>query len=165
MRRLSILLAAIALMVGGNALARDRLGVWNDWGAFRDAAVPRCYAIAMAVEQPGQRRRETQPFLTVANWPRRAIHGEVHLRLSRQPATGKPVMITIGAQKFALLANSIDAWSADRRTDAAIIAALRSGADMTVTAPGRDGRTVRDSYRLTGAASAMDAASLGCAAA
>jgi len=164
MKRLAILLAAIALTTAGDVVARDRLGVWNDWGAFRDAAVPRCYAIAMAVEQPGQ-RRETQPFLTIAHWPRRAIHGEVHLRLSRQPAIGKPVMVTIGTQKFALLANGIDAWSADRRTDAAIIAALRSSAEMTVTAPGREGRTVRDSYRLTGAASAIDAASLGCAAA
>jgi hypothetical protein len=164
MRRAAIACAVIALCAGGAAVARDRLGVWNEWGAFRDAAVPRCYAIAMAIDQPGQ-RREAQPFVTVANWPRRAIHGEVHLRLSRPPAPGKPVMIAIGAQRFALLASGIDAWAADRRTDAAIIAALRSSAEMTVFAPGHDGRPVRDSYHLSGAASAIDAASLGCAAA
>jgi len=164
MRRAAIVCAALTLVAGGAAVARDRLGVWNEWGAFRDAAVPRCYAIAMAVEQPGQ-RREVQPFVTVANWPRRAIYGEVHVRLSRQPLAGKPVTIAIGAQKFALVANGVDAWAADRRTDAALIAALRSSADMTVSAPGRDGRLVRDSYHLSGAASAIDAASLGCAAA
>ena len=156
-------LAAIGLLAAGAAVARDRLGVWNDWGAFRDAGVPRCYAIAMAIDQAGQ-RRETQAYVTVANWPRRNIHGEVHLRLSRTPAPGKPVVITIAGQRFAGLTSGIDAWSADRRTDAALIAAMRSSADMTVNASGRDGRPVHDVYHLAGAASAMDAASLGCAA-
>ncbi len=161
MKRATLML--VSLLLAAPALARDRLGVWNDWGAFRDAGVPRCYAIAMAADQPGQ-RRDTQPFVTVATWPRRAVHGEVHLRLSREPAPGNPVTIVIGGQRFAALASGIDAWAADRRTDAAIIAALRGNGDMTVYARGRDGRPVRDAYRLAGAASAMDAASLGCAA-
>ncbi len=29
------------------AAAKDSLGVFSDWGAFRDPSVPRCYAIAM----------------------------------------------------------------------------------------------------------------------
>ena len=151
------------LCAASEAVARDRLGVWNDWGAFRDAGVPRCYAIAMAIDQPGQ-HRETQPFFTIANWPRRNIHGEIHVRLSRTSAPGRPVVIAIGGQKFAGLASGGDAWAADRRTDAALIAALRSNSDMTVTAQGRDGRPLHDIYHLAGAASAMDAASLGCAA-
>lgn len=163
MKRAASGLAVMALLSAGAGHARDRLGVWNDWGAFRDAGVPRCYAIAMAIDQPGQ-RRESQAYVTVANWPRRAIHGEVHLRLSRTPAPGKPVVISIAGQKFTGLSSGIDAWSADRRTDAALIAALRSSADMTVSAQGRDGRQVRDIYHLAGAASAIDAASLGCAA-
>jgi hypothetical protein len=145
------------------ALARDRLGVWNDWGAFRDIAVPRCYAIAMAADTPG-REREAQPYLTIATWPRRGVHGEVHARLSRTPVPGKPVTLHLGGQAFALIAGGIDAWAADRRMDAAIIAALRNGSDLTIVARARDGRTFRDSYRLAGAASAIDAASLGCAA-
>lgn len=160
MKRAATLVALAGLFVAGTALARDRLGVWNDWGAFRDAAVPRCYAIAMASDTP-QRGRETQPFFTVATWPRRAIHGEVHLRLSR---TGRLVALALGGQKFALVSNGADAWAADRRMDAAIIAAIREGGDMTVAMHGRDGRVARDSYHLAGAASAMDAASLGCAA-
>jgi len=163
MRRAAVVLALAGLVTASGALARDRLGVWNDWGVFRDAAVPRCYAIAMAADQPGH-GRETQPYVTIATWPRRAIHGEIHVRLSRSPAPGKPVMMVIGGQKFALVASGIDAWAADRRMDAGIIAAMRAGGDMTIATHGRDGRPIRDSYRLNGAASAMDAASLGCAA-
>ncbi|WP_036521005.1 hypothetical protein [Novosphingobium acidiphilum] len=161
--RLCRLACVLALVLPGVALARDRLGVWNDWGAFRDAAVPRCYAIAMAIDQPRQ-KRDAQPYFTVANWPRRGIRGEIHARLSREAAAGKPVTITIGGQRFAAVVNGFDIWATDRRGDAAIIAALRSDGDMTITARGRDGRPVRDIYHLAGAASAMDAASLGCAA-
>jgi len=163
MRRIAAVLALVAGVCPNMASARDRLGIWNDWGAFRDAGVPRCYAIAMAMAQPGQ-KREAQPYLTVANWPRRGIHGEVHLRLSRTPAPDRPVMIAIGGQKFAAQVSGIDAWAIDRRADAAIIAAMRSNADMTVLTTGRDGQRLRDAYRLAGAASAMDAASLACAA-
>lgn len=153
---------ALALVLGAApAVARDRLGVWGDWGAFVDAAVPRCYAIAMPQDE-GQRGRETQGYATVATWPRRAIHGEVHVRLSRSPAPGRPVNLRIGQQSFALAAAGLDAWAADRRMDAAVIAAMRSGETMTISARGRDGRLLHETYRLAGAASAMDAASLGC---
>ena len=37
------------------AAARDSLGVFGSWGAFRDPQVPRCYAIAAA--QPATARR------------------------------------------------------------------------------------------------------------
>ncbi len=47
--------------------------------------------------------------------------------------------------------------------DAAIVAAMRSAGGMTVTARARDGRGFSDSYSLAGAATAMDAATVGCA--
>jgi hypothetical protein len=74
------------------------------------------------------------------------------------------VTITVGGHNFPLVANGVDAWAADRRMDAAIIAAIREGGDLTLTLHGRDGHVAHDSYHLAGAASAMDAASLGCAA-
>ncbi len=163
MKALAIVCALALAGIASFAQARDRLGVWNDWGAFRDAGVPRCYAIAMSADPPG-RDREATAYVTVATWPQRAVRGEVHVRLSRSPAPGKAVVLSLGGRKFPLIANGIDAWAADRAMDAAIIAAMRAGGDMTLFTHGRDGRPVRDTYRLAGAASAMDAASLGCAA-
>lgn len=160
-RRIALSACACAL-VGSAAQARDMLGVWNDWGAFRDPAIPRCYAIAMALPQPGS-HRPSQPYATVATWPKRGIQGELHIHLSRPLAAGSPVALIIGSAKFALKPGGIDAWATDGRMDAAIIAAMRSGSEMTVLAKGSDGHTMRDAYRLAGVASAMDAASLGCA--
>ena len=46
--------------------------------------------------------------------------------------------------------------------DAAIIAAMRSAPSMRITAIGTNGRRFTDTYELAGAATAIDAATLGC---
>ncbi len=159
MRRLVF---ASALLCAAPAMARDSLGIWNAWGAFSDAGVPRCYAIAMAETVAG-RSRAFQPYFTVGTWPRRAARGEVHVRLSRQLGPGGKVTLSVGGQRFALAAGAADAWAQDQRMDAAIVAAMRSAPAMTVSARGATGGGFSDSYALAGAASAMDAAMLGCA--
>jgi len=160
MKRLILICAAMAASVP--ASARDSLGIWNDWGAFRDMGIPRCYAIAMAVPVAGK-RIDFQGYLTIGTWPRRSTRNEVHVRLSRRLAADAQAVLNVGGQRFPLVAGQADVWPADPRASAAIVAAMRSAQEMTVMARGADGRTFRDSYRLAGAASAMDAAALGCA--
>ena len=143
------------------AAARDALGVWEDWGAFRDSAVPRCYAIAMPA--PSTRPRDGVPHMTIGTWPRRNLRGQVDWRLSRRIAPGAKVTASVGGETFELMASDAVAWAQDRRMDAAVIARLRSAGTLTISGKARDGRTFRDTYRLGGAASAMDAATVGCA--
>lgn len=159
MRRLLVL---AALVLGGTALARDSLGVFGTWGAFRDPGVPRCYAIAMAEKVKG-REQAFQPYLTVGYWPKRGIRGAVHVRLARRLAPGSSVNVSFPEANFTLQAGQADAWPMDHRANAGIVAALRSAPRVVVTAQGADGRKFRDVYALGGAASAMDAAALGCA--
>lgn len=154
------LIAAALVLCAPTAFARDALGVWSDWAAFRDPAVPRCYAIAMAAG--GSKDRELVPFMTVATWPRRNEHGQVHWRLSRRLAPGGKVSLSLNGAHFDLLAGEASAWAQDRRMDGEILSAMRNTDMLTISGKARDGRTFRDSYRLPGAASALDAATLGC---
>jgi hypothetical protein len=164
MRKLLVLAApALAVLaLAGTATARDSLGVFNTWGAFRDPAVPRCYAIAMA-EKNTRRKQEFQPFFTVGHWPARGIRGAVHVRLARRLASGSKVTVSFPEANFTLQTGQADAWPPDQTTNAGIVAQLRSAQTMVVIARAADGRSFRDSYELRGAASAMDAAALGCA--
>ncbi len=162
MRRLLPLL----LLIPAPALARDALGVFGAWAAFRDAGVPRCYAIAMPHPARGSvngSARETQPYADVGFWPKRGIRGALHFRLSHRVAAGATVQLSLAGQKFALAGGGLDAWSADPRMDAAISAAMRSAESMTLASRDGAGRLFSDAYPLAGAATAMDAAMLGCA--
>lgn len=143
------------------ALARDNLGMFESWGAFRDPAVPRCYAIAMA--EPSRLRRDYQPYAGVAIWPKQGLRNQVHFRLSRRVAPDKPIVLVIGDRRFQLTGGGGDAWATDRRMDAAIVAAMRSARSMTVFARGANGQGFSNTWALAGAATAMDAAAIGCA--
>jgi hypothetical protein len=156
------LLPLLALLAAP-ALARDSLGMFESWGAFRDPGVPRCYAIAMA-DKPAGAKVEYQAYADVAHWPKRALRNQVHFRLSKRVLPKAPIRLTIDRQQFLLVGGGGDAWAADRRMDAAIVAAMRSAKAMRVRATAANGRGFSDYYPLPGAASAIDAAALGCAA-
>lgn len=156
------ILAALLLLAGaGDALARESLGVFDKWGAFRDPDVPRCYAIAMA--EPGSRQRDYQPYASIGTWPKRQLRNQVHFRLSRQLSSEPRITLSIGGQRFELEGGGGDAWAADQRMNAAIVAAMRSTQWMTVSARDSRNRRFSDSWQLAGAATAMDAAAADCA--
>ncbi len=153
--------ALFLLVLAVPATARDSLGIYSDWGAFRDPSVPRCYAIAQPT--PSSRQRDYQPFASIGTWPRRNIRGQVHLRLSRKMAQNRPIVLRIGSRSFELIGGGGDAWAQGKAMDAAIVAAMRSARSMTVSATDARGRRFFDTYDLDGAATAMDAATVGCA--
>lgn len=161
MKRPIALTLALLALVATPAIARDALGMFGSWAAFRDPQTPRCYAIAMAA--PSTMQRDFQPFASVGWWPRSGVRGQVHFRLSRKLQPGAPVSLSIGGQRIALVGGSGDAWAADKRGDAAIIAAMRSAREMLISARDANGRGFTNSYSLEGAATALDAAALGCA--
>jgi hypothetical protein len=159
-KRLAVALAALVTL-SAPVTARDGLGVFGSWGAFRDPTVPRCYAIA--IPRASRAEREYRPFASVGTWPRRGVRGQTHFRLSRKVAANAPITLTIGGRRFDLTGGGGDAWGKDKTMDAGIVAAMRSAASMTVSARDARGRRFSDSYPLEGAATALDAATVGCA--
>ncbi|KLE35823.1 hypothetical protein [Aurantiacibacter luteus] len=156
------LFAALALLLLATPLAaRDSLGVFGQWGAFRDPETPRCYAIAEA--EATRDRRDARAFASVGTWPARGVRGQVSFRLGRRAASEPRVRLAISGAQFDLVAGGGDAWAADARADAAIVAAMRSAGSMSVSATDAAGRRFTDRYSLDGAATALDAAALGCA--
>ena len=161
MRRAALVLAALAMASTGPALARSSLGVFDDWGAFRDPRLPRCYAISKGERSNGA--RDFEPYATIGTWPNRKIRNQVHLRLSRRLAPNGEITLRVGAESYELTAGEADAWALDRRMDAAIVAAMRSGNRMSVSATDRGGNRFTDRYSLSGVATAIDAATIACA--
>ena len=131
MRKRTLFLT-ILLLTASPAAARDALGMFSGWAAFRDPQTPRCYAIAMAAASA--KRREFQPYADVAWWPRAGVRGQVHFRLSRKLQPGSAIMLSIGGTRLALTGGGADAWASDKRGDAAVIAAIRSAGTMTISA-------------------------------
>jgi hypothetical protein len=152
------LIALTAALLAAPLAARDSLGVYDGWGAFKDAKPLRCYAIAKAQGTP-----PAPAYATVSTWPERKVRGTLHLVMSRDVADKSAVRLVVGDKRFTLVAKGRNAWAKDARDDAAIIAALRSAARMSVSASSAKGATFTDRYTLAGVATAMDAATVACA--
>jgi len=160
MRPAPLCLALFALSATPLA-AKENLGIFDGWAAFRDPAIPRCYAIAMA--EPSAKRSDYQAYAAIGTWPRRDLRNQFHLRLSRKLAADRAITLQLNGRRFTLSGGGGDAWAQERRMDAAIVAALRSANTMTVHATDDRGNRFSNSYDLKGAATAIDAATLACA--
>ena len=135
------------------------LGIFGTWGAFRTAE--RCYAIAEPYQPP--RAGDGRGFASVGYWPSRGERGQAFFRLSRVKREGSAVLLRIDQRTFQLRGGGADAWAADAPADSEIVAAMRIGIEMSVETRAANGVVVRDSYRLRGAATAIDAAAIACA--
>jgi hypothetical protein len=161
--RLFPLFAATAL-VAGPALAtapRTALGIFEGWGAFRDARTARCYAISTPDAAVG--RASVRGYASVGFWPKARVRQQVYIRLTRPRTAGAELRLMLGSRRFILTGNGVHGWASDGRMDAAIVAAMRANSSMVVESVGTDGRRIADRYALRGAATAIDAAALGCA--
>jgi hypothetical protein len=160
---LTMLALATATVASASATvaARESLGVFDNWGAFTDPSPARCYAIAQPVES--SRTARWKPFASIATWPGQGARNQLHVRLSRERDPRARVTLSVGERRFELVAGNADAWAPDSRTDAAVVAAIRSGRSMSVEALGKGGAPFADVYALRGAATAIDAAALACA--
>jgi hypothetical protein len=152
----------IAAALGGTtpASARDALGIFEGWGAFRDAQPQRCFAVAEPARPAGGKWR---PFASVAHWPASGVRSQLHMRLSRTMRQGAPITLTVDDRRWTMTGSGADVWAPSARHDAFIIAKMRSGRSMSIATVAASGGGFADTYVLKGAATAIDAAALGCA--
>ncbi|KTT74115.1 hypothetical protein [Sphingomonas endophytica] len=150
---------ALALLLA--ASTRTPLGVWQRWAALRDGPPPRCFAIAQPLRRDGTTDRRGGYAAVVA---RQGPTGApaIRFRLSRPRGAGAPLTLAIGDRRFALAGERETARAADAATDRAIVAAMRGARAMTLATLDAAGRDLTDTYPLAGAATAIDAAQLGC---
>ena len=152
------LLAMTVLAVPAQA-EPQALGIFGQWGAFRNS--DHCYAIA---EPAAPRRRDGgRAFAAVGDWPGRNIRGQVHFRFARPKRPGSAVLLRIDDRTFQLIGGGADGWAPDAAADAEIVTAMRTGVAMSVETRSESGGLLRDAYTLRGAATAVDAAAIACA--
>ena len=158
MRKRLLLLTALAIATP-SAAQRRSLVIFGTWGAFVDSQ--RCYAIAEPLRP--RTGASGRAFASVGWFRQRGVKGQLHIRLAEPKRPGSAVLLRIDGRTFQLAGNGADAWAPDARADAEIVAAMRSGVEMTVETRGVRGGLLRDAYRLRGAATALDAAAIACA--
>lgn len=149
----AMLFLLVGLVVAPPVGARNLLGQYERWGAFRDPP-SRCFALS---EPIGTRHRDGGPYVAIV----RNVRGgppRLHVEAGRAVQRDTPLRLEFGARSFVLEG----AGGRDARADARIIAAIRRADRLRVIGVDARGRRFHDDYPLAGAPSAIDAAIVGC---
>lgn len=157
--RKAIFLTALGI-VTAPAAAREPIGIFFRWGAFEETQPRRCTAMAASLAAPG---RSGPAYSAISLWPDRRVGPQFYVRLSQKRRPGSAAILRIDDRIFQLSGSGRDLWAANAEADRAIVAAIRTGAEMSVETRSPQGARLRDRYRLRGAASAIDSAIFACA--
>ena len=146
-RFLPLICAALMALPAAGQGARTALGIFESWGAFRDAKTARCYAIATPEASAG--RGTVRGYASVGFWPKSRIRQQLYVRLTRERAASAELRLTLGERRFVLTGNGVHGWARDARMDAAIVAAMRSNAQYMIaeSSGALDGRRIADQIR------------------
>ena len=139
----------------------------TDWSVFAEESPKECWGVSKPKEsvntRDGQpvsvRRGDILLFVTF----RPGKGGEVSFMGGYPFANGSTVdMVVNNGQKFTLFTDGEGAWAGSPEEDAKIVAALKGGADVTLSARSGRGTITKDKFSLMGFTAAMEEAATRC---
>lgn len=167
-RAAAVLAASLVLAnTAGAQATSNRVAAKTDWSVFVEEKPKECWGVSSPKEtintKDGKkvdvRRGDILLFVTFR--PGKA--GEVSFMGGYPFASGSTVEVAVNTgTKFQLFTDGEGAWAGSPDDDAKIIAALKAGADVTLTARSGKGTQTKDKFSLMGFTAAMTEAQNRC---
>lgn len=130
--------------ISGSAHAAD---VFDSWKT--EKADGRCTAYTMPASSNGAARDGA--YLAIVNVPGEGVKNSVSMVYRSEGGAGKAhATATIGGETFELLTFDKAAFAASGAPEAALIAAMRKGGEISVNWTDADGSIAKDTYALKG---------------
>lgn len=161
---------AASLAFAGPALAQEstnRVAAPTDWNVFVEESPKECWGVAAPKKTVNTKDgkevqvRRSDILLFVTFRPGKA--GEVMFMGGYPFAPGSTVEVNVSTgTKLQLFTNGEGAWAGTPEDDAKVIAALKAGAEVTLTGRSGRGTKTQDTFSLMGFTAAMDEAAKRC---
>jgi opacity protein-like surface antigen len=169
MFRLPVALFALALagLAASGAAAQDikRLGEFDHWRAFTytENGNRVCYMASEPVKEEGDYDRRGDVYAMVTHQPARGSKDVVSFVIGYPFKDQSRVAVNIdGSKKFTLFTHEDTAWAADKKTDTALVRAMKRGREMVVEGVSNKGTETTDTYSLFGFTDAHNAIDEAC---
>ena len=165
--------ALTVAVLANAALAQDttdnRVAASTDWSVFQETDPVECFSVSAPRDSTATRngeaveanRSEIQLFVLFR--PAASVAGQVAFTGGYPFASGSTVTLDVGGTAFELFTEGEWAWPATPEVDAAIVAAMKRGADAVVTGQSGRGTITKDTFSLSGFTAAVDEAQSRCA--
>ena len=170
-RMTRVLCVALTMAATGVAAqdSNNRVAANTDWSVFEGNDPRECWAVSAPKETVNTRDgnvvavRRGDILLYVLYRPGQGVSGQVAFTGGYPFANESTVSMDIGGTQFELYTEGEHAWPADASADAQIVAAMKRGANATLTARSSRGTVTKDTFSLLGFTASVEEAQKRCA--
>ena len=166
-RIVALCTALVALSVAPEAVAeqkREFIGSFGDWEAFYEGEGKSrlCYAASIPRKKVGKYRSRGDVQAFVTHSANGKIRDEVSVTTGYTYRKNSQPRISIGKSSYRLFVNGDTAWARDKKTDRALVRAMRRGRTMIVRGTSKRGTKTKDTYSLKGFTAAYNEIKTAC---
>jgi hypothetical protein len=160
--------AGMATTVFAQEQSTNRVAAKTDWSVFVEDDPKECWSVSAPKETVNTRGgrvvavQRGDILLFVFHRPNAGVKGQITFTGGYPFAEGSTVNMNISGSEFELLTKGEWAWPVSAEDDAKIIAAMKRGADATLTARSSRGTETKDTFSLLGFTAAVEDAEARC---
>jgi invasion protein IalB len=168
--RAAVLIVAAACATGAGAQTFDWAGKQGDWDVFHtgEGANRVCWTVSKPKRQDARRGNQRvsvsrgDAYLMAAVRPAAGVRNEVSTVIGYTFRENSTVRVSIGSNNFSMFTDGDKAWPENAAADDQVIAAMKAGAEATLTGVSNRGTTTIDTYSLIGFTAALEQAQKLC---
>ena len=160
-----IMLAFLLNVSVAKASVPQVIGEYGDWTVYyyKDSAGSVCYMASTPKKDEGKYTMRGEIYAVVTHRPSERSFDVVNFNAGYDFKRGAKVEVKIGAKTFdKIFTNGDKAWATNEKTDKEMVEAMKRGSRMVVHGVSSRGTKTKDTYSLTGFASAYRAISNKC---
>ena len=163
-RAVAFLAAASAALAPAALAAPERVATYRDWFVFvNDTNEGRvCYAVTDPQEKSPRTARHGEVYMMVATWANGAASEQPSFMAGYPLRDAPEPQVRIGSDKWDLFTSANEGFVEAERDEKRLVAAMRRGSDMRLSAMSERGTATEYSFSLLGVSNALDRAAREC---
>lgn len=160
----SLLGAGLTAFAPASAADPQSVAVFKDWTVMvQETGSDRiCFAVAEAKDKAPKSVNHGEIFFMVATWKSGVASNQPSFRTGYNLKDAPAPAIRIGSQKWDMYISENEAFIESAAAEQSLIAAMRSGADMRISATSGRGTATNYIISLNGVSAALDRATEAC---
>ncbi|HNS88141.1 MAG TPA: invasion associated locus B family protein, partial [Parvularculaceae bacterium] len=154
----SLFCGVLAASISDAAAEPQTVATYKDWSVFvHDTGADRiCFAAAEAADKSPKTVNHGDIFFLIATWKSGAASNQPSFRVGYNLQQAPAPTIRIGSDKLDMYSSENEAFIESAASEQSLIAAMRKGADMKISAMSSRGTATSYVVSLSGVSAALD---------
>ncbi|MBS9722306.1 hypothetical protein JYU29_16545 [Tianweitania sp. BSSL-BM11] len=150
-------LAFLAMAAPAFSQAATKIGVHGDWGtySYQGGNGKVCYVLTVPKDKQPASLNHGDIFFFVSQKPGQNVSFEPQFIASYDFQANSKVQVQVGDKSFSMFTRGKSAWMENPAEEPQLVAAMRAGADMKVSAKSGRGNPTNYTFSLSGITAAL----------